>query len=109
WSDCRAMTIGRRLIILLAFPLLALVGLGIFTRVQLARIETRTRFGAESRVDALATLGNLTRSFVEMRVSVRSFLLATSPQQQAAARKAFDQNEGTVTRLLERYADHLVV
>ena len=33
------MTIARRLIILLAAPLLVLVALGIFTRVQLAKIS----------------------------------------------------------------------
>lgn len=51
------MTIARRLLILMALPLLALVGLGIFTRLQLSKIEARTRFVAESRVEALATLG----------------------------------------------------
>ena len=40
------MTIARRLIILVAVPLLVLIGLGIFTKVELARIKTRTRFMA---------------------------------------------------------------
>jgi signal transduction histidine kinase/CheY-like chemotaxis protein len=103
------MTIARRLMLLLAIPLLALVGLGIFTRMQLAELETRTRFVAESRIRALATLGNLSRSFAEMRVNVRSFLLATTPQQRGAARFDFDDNERNVTKLLQQYADNLVV
>jgi signal transduction histidine kinase/CheY-like chemotaxis protein len=103
------MTIARRLMLLVAIPLLALIGLGIFTRMQLAELQTRTRFVAESRISALATLGNLSRAFAEMRVNVRSFLLATTPQQRGAARFSFDDNERNVTRLLEEYADHLVV
>ena len=43
------MTIAKRLIILLTVPLAALVGLGIFTRLQLAQIEAHSRFVAESR------------------------------------------------------------
>ena len=70
------MTIAKRLIVLLAVPLVALVGLGVFTRLQL-EIEARSRFVAESRIVALATLGNLSRSFAELRVNVRSYLLAT--------------------------------
>ena len=102
------MTIARRLIFLLALPLVMLVGLSIFSRVQLARIEERTRFVAESRITALATLGNLSRSFAEMRVNVRSFLLATTPQQKADSRLIFEQRGQDVTRLLNQYADHLV-
>jgi signal transduction histidine kinase/DNA-binding response OmpR family regulator/HPt (histidine-containing phosphotransfer) domain-containing protein/HAMP domain-containing protein len=103
------MTIATRLIILLTVPLVALVGLGAFTRVQLAKIEARSRFLAESRVVALATLGNLSRSFTELRVNVRSHLLASSDAQRATARSAFDEDDGQVTRLLQRYADTLVV
>jgi signal transduction histidine kinase/DNA-binding response OmpR family regulator len=102
------MTIARRLMILLAIPLAALVGMGLFTRYQLATIEARTRFVAESRITALATIGNLSRSFAEMRVAVRSNLLATTPQQQAAARWTFDASEREVARLLRQYADHIV-
>ena len=82
------MTIAKRLIILLAVPLVALVGLGVFTRLQLAQIEARSRFVAESRIVALATLGNLSRSFAELRVNVRSHLLATTDAERAAARAA---------------------
>ena len=64
------MTIAKRLIFLLAVPLMALLGLGIFARVQLARIEERSRFVAESRIVALATLGNVSRNFAELRVNM---------------------------------------
>ena len=44
-----AMTIARRLLILLAVPVLALLGLGWFTHVQLAGIEARSRFVSKTR------------------------------------------------------------
>ncbi len=101
------MTIAKRLMILAAAPLVALLGLGIFTRLQLGKIEERTRFVAESRVLALATLGNLSRSFSELRIAVRSYLLADDAGQHAAARRAFQEGERDVERLLANYADSL--
>jgi len=52
------MTIGKRLLLLLAVPLIALLGFGIFARTQLAHIEERSRFVSESQLDAVAGLGN---------------------------------------------------
>jgi signal transduction histidine kinase/CheY-like chemotaxis protein/HAMP domain-containing protein len=103
------MTIAKRLILLLAVPLVALLGLGVFTRLQLAKIEERSRFVAESRIVALATLGNLSRSFAELRVNMRSHLLANDGAQRAAARAAFDEDERDFNRLMQEYADHLVL
>ena len=103
------MTIAKRLIILLTVPLAALVGLGIFTRLQLERIEERSRFVAESRIVALATLGNLSRSFAELRVNLRSHLLATTDAQRADARRQFDDDEQYVARRMQEYADGLVL
>ncbi|HEY7447028.1 MAG TPA: MCP four helix bundle domain-containing protein, partial [Vicinamibacterales bacterium] len=103
------MTIARRLVVLLTVPLVALLGLGVFSRLQLAQIEARSRFVAETRIVALATLGNLSRGSAEMRVNVRSYLLAETDTQRAAARAAFDEDEGDVNRLLRQYADGLVL
>jgi signal transduction histidine kinase/CheY-like chemotaxis protein/HAMP domain-containing protein len=103
------MTIAKRLAILLMVPLAALVALSVFTRQQLAKIEERSRFVAESRIVALATLANLSRGFSELRVNVRSYLLALNDAQRAAAREAFDEDERDVNRLLDQYADHLVL
>src|SRR4030095_16012283 len=99
------MTIAKRLMILLAVPLLILIGIGIITRQQMARIEDRTRFVAESRIVALARLGDISRNFAEMRVNVRSFLLATNAAQKAAARKEYDIDRAELDRLLIDYAD----
>jgi PAS domain S-box-containing protein len=103
------MTIARRLTFLLAVPLVALLGLGLFIRLQLSDVEEQSRFVAESRIEALATLGNLSHSFAELRVDVRSYLLASSEAERAAVRKSFDEDAQDVNQLLEHYADKLVV
>jgi signal transduction histidine kinase/CheY-like chemotaxis protein/HAMP domain-containing protein len=102
------MTIAKRLIILLAVPLVAILGLGVFTRLELSKVEARTRFVVESRIEALATLGNLSRTSMKLRVDVRSHLLATNQTQRDEARAAFDEDERQASRLLQTYADHLV-
>jgi two-component system sensor histidine kinase/response regulator len=103
------MTIGKRLAVLLAIPLAGLIGLGVFTSIRLTDLESRSRFVAESRIVALATLGNLSRSFAELRINIRSYLLATTPEQRATARARFDEDERDVDRLLRRYADGLIL
>jgi signal transduction histidine kinase/CheY-like chemotaxis protein len=103
------VTIAKRLIVLLTVPLVALLGLGVFARVQLAEIESRSRFVAESRITALATLGNLSRGFAELRVNVRAYVLATTDAQRRAAREDFDDDEQDVVRLLTTYADNLIL
>ena len=102
------MTIARRLVLLLAVPLAALFGLAVFTRVQLSRIETQTRFVAESRISALATLGKISRSVADLRAAMRSHVLGTNATQRAAARSDFDAAEQETTQLFKLYADRLV-
>jgi two-component system, sensor histidine kinase and response regulator len=103
------MTIAKRLIILLTVPLVALAGLGLFTRLQLGQVEESSRFLSGSRMVALAAVGNLSRSFSELRVNVRSLVLATTDAQRDAARAAFDEDERDVNRLLREYADQLIL
>jgi signal transduction histidine kinase/CheY-like chemotaxis protein len=103
------MTIARRLLALVTVPLAALVALGVFTAFQLATIESRSRFVAESRIAALATLGNLSRAFAELRVNVRSHMLATTEAGRAGARARFDHDEADVNRLAREYADRHVL
>src|SRR5215213_6457759 len=102
------MTIAKRLIILLIVPLVALAGLGIFTLLQLGRIQDSSRFLTESRIVAVAVVGNLSRSFSELRVNVRGFVLATTDARREEARTAFDEDERSVNRLLREYADRLL-
>src|SRR5262249_10779016 len=105
---CEVMTIAKRLILLLAVPLAALLFVGVFSRFQLSQIETKSRFMAEKQVPSLAALGSLSRNFAEVRVNVRSYLLAASPTERAAAKSAFDASAAEVERLLQQYGDHLV-
>src|SRR4051794_8848594 len=102
------MTIGKRLIILLAVPLVALAALALFTRQQLSDIERSSRFLTESRTAALADVGNLSRSFSELRVNLRTVVLATTEAQRNAARAAFEEDVQDVNRLLREYADNLI-
>src|SRR4029450_3452249 len=69
----------------------------------------RSRFVAESRIVALATLGNLSRTFAELRVNVRSHLLSVDDAERGAAGAAFGEEERGVTDLLQQYADGLVL
>jgi hypothetical protein len=75
-------TIDKCLILLLAVPLVLMLGFGVYTRLQLSRIEERSRFVAETEVEGLAVLGHISRSLAKMRVNVRSHLPANSKIQQ---------------------------
>src|SRR4051794_18705579 len=99
------MTIAKRLIVLLAVPLLTFFGVGLFMRAQLARIEDRTRFVAESRVAALARLGDISRSFDELRINLRGQLLAGDDAERARGREGFEEDRTELSRLLADYAD----
>src|SRR5690349_11890443 len=103
------MRIAQRLIVLLTVPLLALAGLGIFTRQQLNEIEASSRFVTENRIVALAAVGNLSRTFSELRVNVRSYVLASTDAQRQAALAAFEEDDQGLHRLLREYADHLIL
>src|SRR5262245_46218969 len=102
------MTIGKRLLVLLAVPLVALLLSGVVARIQLSAIQERSRFVADSQLAVVAAVGNIYRSFAEIRVNVRDFLLASDQRQRDAARAAFDENDRTLTRLLQQYGDSFV-
>ena len=102
------MTIARRLIILAALPLVVLLGLGFFSWNQLAKVETRTRYAAELQVQSLAALGNISRTLAEMRVNVRSYLLARDSGERVNAKAALDESKAALARLLQNYGDELI-
>ena len=99
------MTIGRRLIVLVAVPLLALLAFGIFARLRLTEIEERSRFVAQDQLGSVAALGSIVGSFAELRVSVRNSLLAAEQSERAAARADFDQNDRTLAQTLQQYGE----
>ena len=102
------MTIAKRLILLLAVPLLALTGLGVFTRWQLTTIETRSRFVAELQVPSLATLGNISRILADLRVQLRSHVLAASEAERASVRSTFERDDAELDRPPDQYERNLV-
>src|SRR6476660_6170511 len=102
------MTIAKRLVLLLAVPLLALAGLGGFTRLQLTTIENRSRFVSDLQIPSLATLGHISRTFAELRVHVRNHLLATSEAERVSVRSTFARDEAGLDRLLDQYESNLI-
>ncbi len=102
------MTIAKRLVLLLTVPLLALVAFGIFARLQLTTIETRSRFVADIQVPSLAALGNISRTFAELRIQVRNHVLATTEAERASVRSTFERDEAELNRLLDHYERNLI-
>ena len=102
------MTIARRLMVLVAVPLVALMGLAGLVLYELSLVESRSRFVAESQIPALAIVGNLSRTFEQLRVEMRSHLLARTPEERARAIAAFDADDADIARLLDRYRDSIV-
>ena len=99
------MTIARRLLVLVAVPLLALVAVGFFVRRQLDFIEKQGRSVAEKQVVSLQLLGNISRGYGEARVLLRSCLLARAPEERSAAIRDFAARKKEVRALLERYGE----
>ena len=102
------MTIARRLLILLAVPVLALLGLGWFTGVQLAGIEARSRFVAENQIGSLVTLAAIDRSYSNQRIILRNHLLSSDPAEQARLAADFVAGKTESARLLALYSDQFV-
>jgi PAS domain S-box-containing protein len=102
------MTIGKRLLVLVAVPLVALLVFGIFARMRLAEIEERSRFVAENQLGSVAALGSISAAFGELRVSVRNSLLAADASERAAARAAFEGNDRSLAQLLRQYDASLI-
>jgi PAS domain S-box-containing protein len=99
------MNLAKRLALLLAVPLTALVPLGVFLDLQLRAIEKRGKFVSDMQVPSLAYIGKVTRTFGEMRALAREYLLAPGDKERAASVAAFDTEEEKLTRLLADYAD----
>src|SRR4249920_2888345 len=102
------MTIARRLILLLAVPLVILVALGALSFVELARIERRGRFVVRYQVESLAALGNITRNQGELRIAVRDYVLSSDPAGRQTARSAFEKGSAELSRRLQEYSTALV-
>jgi PAS domain S-box-containing protein len=102
------MTIARRILLLAAVTPLVLIAIGVLNQMEMGRIEGRSRFVTEKQVPSVSALGNISLTFVEMRVALRDNLLAADPSARAATREAFAAHRAELTRLLQHYADALV-
>jgi PAS domain S-box-containing protein len=102
------MTIARRLVILLVAPLLAFIALCIFNWIEVENVKTQTRFVAQVQIPSLATLGNVMRTFAEMRAEERDDILATNNAARAAVEAAFNREAANLDSLLEDYANSMV-
>jgi signal transduction histidine kinase/CheY-like chemotaxis protein/CHASE3 domain sensor protein len=102
------MTLAKRLLVLLSIPLVALVGLGVFTMMRLQEIEKSSRFVADTQIRSLGTAALILQNFEEMRSDVRSYLLADDPKSRAEILRAFEQNKAELVALLRRYEDTLI-
>ena len=103
------MTIARRLVLLLAVPLLVLGALGVFSMLELSRIESRSRFVAEYQVRSLAALGQIVRTHGELRIALRDYLLlGADPEGRSKARAAFEAGSADSARRLKDYEASLI-
>ena len=99
------MTIARRLMILVAVPLLFMVALGAIVRSEMQRVETLSRFVVENQLGGITALGNISRSFATLRLEVRDRLLSRDAAEQQKYRTQFDTDKAEFTTLLSKYTD----
>ncbi len=102
------MDIAKRLGLLLAIPLLALLILGVIAHIQFQIIEGREKLVGEKEIPGLATIGNATRKYSQMRIALRDFILADTFAQRKIAQTTFDSGEEELTQQLALYSDSLI-
>jgi PAS domain S-box-containing protein len=102
------MNLAKRLALLLAVPLAALVPLGVILHMQLWTIELRGKFVSDMQVPSLAVIGKVTRTFGEMRALGRDYLYAPGDKERPEILAAFEADEKNLTKLLAQYADNYI-
>jgi PAS domain S-box-containing protein len=102
------MNLAKRLALLLAVPLAALVPLGIILHLQLRTIEERGKFVSDMQVPSLAVIGKVTRTFGEVRAQARDYLLAAGDKERAEVQAALEAGETKLAQLLAQYADSYI-
>ena len=102
------MTIAHRLTLLLALPLVVLIGLGVFVANRFNRIAQQSRFVAETQIGSVTQLTKISRSLTALRVDIRNYLLAEDKDVQAESEKLYRQFEMELDRQLAVYGDTLI-
>ena len=101
------MTIKRRLILMLAAPLITLLGIGALGIEQFGSIQALSQF-MDTQVESLAALGTIQRSFSESRLNVRNQLLARDNKEMAQAQSALRASQAEMGDLLAHYGKSLI-
>jgi PAS domain S-box-containing protein len=102
------MTIAKRIIVLSAVSLLALLVLGGILILQLNTIEERGKYVAKLQLPSVVLIGNITRKHAELRVDLRDYLLAPGHKERAAVMAQFQVTALEIDSLLDQYADTLI-
>jgi signal transduction histidine kinase/DNA-binding response OmpR family regulator/HAMP domain-containing protein len=102
------MTIAKRLLILLAVPLLILATLGVFLRSRLATSVESSVYVSQIQIPSLAIVGNVARNFTEMRVCFRNTMLTEDKEQLARELASFERLRSKVVDLLAEFSDGFV-
>ena len=102
------MTIEKRLVILVAVPLLGLIALGIFSGTHFENIRKKSKFVAETQISSLALLGNISRILPELRIIVRGHFLFNDKAKQAKLVKDFAELKANFDRMLRDYKENYV-
>lgn len=102
------MNIAKRLMLLLAVPLLALLLVGSILDRQLRTLLDYSRNVADLQLPGVVQIGVITRVHSELRVNLRDFLLAQSAKKRGEALASFRSTETELRRLLVAYADTLI-
>src|SRR3954454_22911136 len=102
------MNIAKRLVLLLAVPLVTFLALGAILDLNLQGIEKRGTHVVELQLPSVAVIGHIARKHAELRVDLRDYLLAANDKQRAGVLVAFQSAEKDLHRLLDQYGDTLV-
>ncbi len=102
------MTIARRLVLMLVVPLIGLVGLGLFVRYQLNRVEEKSKFVSKTQIGSLVSLGGISRTASEIRVGSRNFLLQGDKTREGAYRSYVAGRHAELNRMLAEYGEKWV-
>ena len=102
------MNLAKRLVLLLAVPLVALLVVGGILDLQLRAIEKRGTNVAELQLPSVAHIGIISRKQAELRVNLRDYVLAPGDQERAKGLAAFRTAEKDLERLLDEYADTMI-
>src|SRR3954447_26587645 len=102
------MNLAKRLVLLLAVPLVALLVVGGILDLQLRAIEKRGTYVAELQLPSVAAIGNMTRTHSALRVDLRDDLLAPADKERAKTLAAFRSTEQELEQMLDQSADELI-